>query len=323
MFKTTCFILFTFLSANLFAQIIVEDDLKNLLKDSTNSNEKKSSLTLSIGAGNGVFSKKNNSLNADQSVLNKIFYTTTADYYNKSGLGLTLNSTFVPENGVMNFYQTALSPSYYYNTKDIYTGISYTHFFTTKNTKIDVNPFKDEVSGSFKWLKSLIRPGIQMVYSNGMSKESFDTSYIVNNPPPPHVVHEVGTVTSKINDFTVSLSADHKFNFERLFFKEDELSFIPSIALNAGSNKNSTKSSTNFSTIRKKKLASTKRSRTGSYNQSFAIQSIAISTDFYYSIDKFFIEPEFYADYYLHTIAHGTNYKRLATIFSLTAVINF
>ena len=142
MFKTMCIILFVFLSGNLFAQAKIEDDLINLLKDSVNANEKKSSLTLSEGAGNGVFSKKNNSLNADQEVLNKIFYTTTVDYYNKSGLGLTVNSTFVPENGNMNFYQAGLSPSYYYSSKNIYTGVSYTHFLLQKILRLPLTLLK-------------------------------------------------------------------------------------------------------------------------------------------------------------------------------------
>ncbi len=319
MFRTMCIILFVFLSGNLFAQAKLEDDLINILKDSVNTNQKKSFIVISEGAGNGVFSKKNNSLNADQDVLNKIFYTTTADYRNKSGLGLTVNSTFVPENGNINFYQAGFSPSYYYENKKIYTGISYTHFFAAKNSTIAVNPFKNEISGLFRWVKSVIRPSVQLVYSHGKSKEIYDTSFTVNNPSPTHIVHVVDNINSKINDFTVSFSGDHKFNFERLFTKNDEFTFIPAIALNAGYSSSSTISTANFSSTRKKKSASTKRSTTASNQQSFAIQSIALSTDFYYGIGKFFVEPELYADYYLP----ATIYKRLATIFSLTAGINF
>ncbi len=319
MIRLIYFISFVFISGNLVAQSTIEDDFINLLKDSINTDFQKSSLSLGAGAGNGVFSKKNNSLNANQEVLNKIFYNITADYYNKSGLGLTLNSSFVPENGSMNFYQASLTPSYYYSRKYIYAGVSYTHFFTSKNSTVAVNPFINEISGSFKWLKSLIRPGVQLVYSNGKNKEVFDTSYTSTIPSPPHIVHVINNIISKINDFTLSFSGDHKFNFEGLFSKNDEFTFIPALTLNAAVTKSSTTNFTNISSQRKKRTASTKRSLTGSNQQSFAIESIALSTDFYYSLGKFFVEPLVYADYYLP----ATHAKRLATIFSLTAGINF
>ena len=313
--------MFVCFSGNIVAQTNLEDDFINLLKDSTSSFEKKSLLTISVGAGNGVFSKKNNSLNANQEVLNKIFYNTTVDYRNTSGFGLTINSTFVPENGKMNFYQAGISPSYYFQNKNINTGISYTHFFASKNTSIAVNPFKNEVSGSFKWLKTLIRPSLQLVYSNGKSKQVYDTSFTVNNPSPPHTVHLINNVNTKINDFTVSFTGDHRFNFESLFSKNDEFNIIPSIALNAGSSNSSTISTGNFSTSRKKKngLAFTKKSKIGNSRQTFALQSLALSTDFYYSLGKFFVEPLIYADYYLP----ATDAKRLATVFSIAAGVNF
>jgi hypothetical protein len=146
MTKTLTFLFFLFISKILSAQTITEDDILALLKDSSGQ---KSSLLISIGTGNGVFSKKNNSLNADQEILNKIFYTTTADYNHKSGLGLTLYSFFIPISGSMRFYQADVTPSYYYENEKIYTGVSYTRFFAGKNATIAANPFKNGISGSF------------------------------------------------------------------------------------------------------------------------------------------------------------------------------
>ncbi len=318
MTKTVAFIFFLFASKILSAQTITEDEILALLKDSS---DQKSSLLISAGAGNGVFSKKNNSLNADQESLNKIFYTTTVDYYHKSGLGLVLNSFFIPMNGNMRFYQADITSSYYYENKKIYTGVSYTRFFAAKNSPVAANPFKNGINGSVKWLKSWIRPGLQLQYSNGNSKEVFDTSFTVNFPAPPRVIKIVGDISTKINDFTMSFSGDHKFNFERLFSKNDELSLLSAISLNAGASKSSTTSTANISSTRKRKqpLANTKRSKTGNDHQPFALQSIALSTDFYYTIGRFFVEPQLYADYYLP----ATDTKRLAIIFSLQVGIGF
>lgn len=318
MTKTLTFFFFLFTSKILSAQTITEDDILALSKDSSGE---KSSFLISIGMGNGVFSKKNNSLNADQESLNKIFYTTTADYYHKSGLGLTLNSFFIPISGSMRFYQADVTPSYFFENEKIYTGVSYTRFFAAKNATIAANPFKNGISGSFKWLKSWIRPSLQLQYSNGNSKEVFDTSFTVNLPAPPRVVHIVDNISSKINDFTVSFSGDHKFNFDRLFSKNDELSFVPAISLNAGASRSSRTNTANISFTRKRKqaLANTKRSKTGNDRQPFALQSIALSTDFYYGIGKFFVESQLYADYYLP----ATDTKRLAAVFSLGVGIGF
>lgn len=308
---------FLTLSKVLSAQIITEDDVLALLKDSTGQT---SSLIISVGAGNGVFSKKNNSLNADQESLNKIFYTTTADYYHKSGFGLTLNSFFIPISGSMRFYQADITPSYYFENKKIYTGVSYTRFFAAKNSSIAANPFKNGINGSFKWLKSWIRPGLQIQYSNGNSKEVFDTSFTVNFPLPPRVIRIVDNISSKINDFTIGFSGDHKFIFDRLFSKNDELSFVPAITLNAGASEISTTSTAIItSTRRRQPVANTKRSKTGNDRMPFGLQSLALSTDFYYTIGRFFVQPQLYADYYLPK----TDTKRLATIFSLNVGIGF
>ncbi|MFN0082908.1 MAG: hypothetical protein ACKVOM_10365 [Ferruginibacter sp.] len=318
MIKIQTLTFFLAISKVLSAQSITEDDILALLKDSTGAT---SSLVVSVGAGNGVFSKKNNSLNADQESLSKIFYTTTVDYYHKSGFGLTLNSFFIPLGGSIRFYQADITPSYYYGNEKIYTGVSYTRFFAAKNSTIAVNPFKNGVNGSFKWLKSWIRPGVQLQYSNGNNNEVFDTSFTLNLPVQPRVIRIVDSISSKINDFTISFSGDHKFNFGKLFSKNDELSFVPAISLNAGVSKSSTTSTANVSFTRKRKqpLANIKRSKTGNDYLPFALQSIALSTDFYYTIGKFFVEPQVYADYYLP----ATDTKRLATVFSLNVGIGF
>lgn len=106
-----------------------------------------------------------------------------------------------------------------------------------------------------------------------------------------------------------------------MFSKSDELIFVPAISLNAGASRSSTTSTANISSTRKKKQApaNTKRSKTGNDRQPFALQSVALSTYFYYTIGKFFVESQLYADYYLQ----ATDTKRLATVFSLTVGMGF
>src|SRR4030095_2392012 len=86
--------------------------------------------SLAVGAANRLFSINNNSLNAMQSVTNKLVFTPTLAYNHKTGLGLSFTPFVTADSGKISFYQFALSPSFtWLKNPKIAAGISYTHYF--------------------------------------------------------------------------------------------------------------------------------------------------------------------------------------------------
>jgi hypothetical protein len=310
-----------FFSALLFtgfvdAQVITEKDLSELLGETSS---KTSSLNISAGIGNGIFSKRNNALNADQESLKKTFYTATAAYYHKSGAGLSLSTSLLDDVSGFSNYQTAVNPFYYFENKNIYTGLSYTRFIKGNGISFVSNPFQNEISGSFKWLKTVVRPSIQLQYSNGKTNETFDTTIITNVPPPAHALKITDNISTDVKDFTIALSGDHQFTGSKMFFKADEFSFIPALTINTGSSYSKTTHSATFLSARKKNGGLKSRSNTQSDKSNFELQSVAISGEFYYSIGKVFIETQVYSDYYIPS----TDTKRVSTVFSISAGLTF
>jgi hypothetical protein len=104
--------------------------------------KKKSYFDINTGAGNGIFSLTNNSLNAGQAETEKIFYTSSVGYNHKSGFAVAFNAFVSPDNGSLKIYQYAIDPSYSYYGKNINAGISYTRFIEGSATSFDVSPSK-------------------------------------------------------------------------------------------------------------------------------------------------------------------------------------
>ncbi|MBL0183686.1 MAG: hypothetical protein IPP96_15950 [Chitinophagaceae bacterium] len=57
---------------------------------------------LNVGIGNGIFSLKNNSLNAGQSSTNKLFYTGSAGYYHLKRAGTCVTGFMANDEGIEN-----------------------------------------------------------------------------------------------------------------------------------------------------------------------------------------------------------------------------
>src|SRR5436190_6934179 len=106
--------------------------------------KEKSYFDVNIGIGNGIFSLKNNALNAGLSVTNKIFYTPTIGYYHKSGFAITATGHVTADEGNLKIYRYAISPSYMYTDKNIDVGVSYTRFIDGSSTSFEISPFKND-----------------------------------------------------------------------------------------------------------------------------------------------------------------------------------
>ncbi len=277
---------------------------------------------LNIGIGNGVFSLKNNVLNAGQAQTDKIYYRPTVGYFHKSGVALALNGFLATDNGKLKMYQYAISPSYSYSNKNFAAGISYTRFIEGSAASFDVSPFTDDFYARFVYSKTWVEPGIALGYSFGKQVEYYDSSFwfIPQLPAQPRVVHIRDTITTKINVLSLSLSASHKWDFYELLHKKDAIYLQPVLILNAGSQKwNTTHSNRLFNNFPRLANYIKRRYGDGSASDNFKLQSFAFLAEVTYFFGKFYLQPQLYLDYYLPT----TTEKRLTSLFSVTAGISF
>lgn len=277
-------------------------------------------LDLSAGIGNQLFSLNNNALNSQQADVKKLFFTPAISYIHKSGLGLTVTGFLTTDSGSMKMYQTALTASYDYIGKKVAAGISYTRYFSNKSLSIVPSPYQDEIYAYVKLSKGWIEPKFSVGYANGRFKEYFDSSFIVNMPPPAHTVHLRDTISTKVKDFSLSFSIEHDFSFADIFSKKDGLAFIPALMITANSENLTTTHSNNLNK-RRPVIQNLLKSKYGNGSSSASLEpeSLALSLELTYTLGKFYLQPDLYLDYYLPS----TTANRLTDVFSVTAGFTF
>lgn len=298
--------------------MMAADDFLHLFEDSAQSY-----FDISIGFGNGTFSTQNQAVNAT-GYTNQLVLTPAVFYFFKSGINIGVTGFLTNENSNLSLYQTGASVGYDYKDKKIATGISYTRYFGDKDKYNGKSIYQNEAYAYLKYTKPYIEPGISFGFANGNYKAIDVASFkrLVHFPLPlPNGRDSVITFTgldstnNKTSYFSVTLSAEHTFEFENIFTKNDGLTIEPIIMLNAGSDKvNSTHTNKIFNNPKVK----ASRKKTSQTNK-MQLQSIASSINFTYGIGKFYLQPNVYFDYYLPQ----TSEKRFSSIFSLTAGISF
>ncbi len=282
-------------------------------------NEKPGSyVDVSVGLSNGIFSLKNNSLNAGQAETKKIYYTPSVSYFHKSGFAISFNGYIAGDKGQVKMYQYAISPSYTYDDKNVTAGLSYTRFIKGSTASFDISPFTNDFYANVFIKKTWIQPGLAIGYSYGKQVELFDTSFWFTPQPPfqpiPRIVHIRDTITTKLSGLTFSLSASHTWDFYKLLNKKDALQIQPSILLNAGSQKWDIKHSSKLADRRPSVQNYLKdRFGNGEISEKFNLQSLGLLTQVTYYFGKFYFQPQLYFDYYLPE----TSEKRITSLFSV------
>lgn len=280
--------------------------------------KKKSYVDVNMGMGNGIFSLKNNALNAGQAQTNKIYYTPSVGYYHKSGPAITLTGFLASDNGDLKMYQYAISPSYTYSSKNIVAGISYTRFIEGSQAVFETSPFTNDFYTSFQYKKTWIEPGIAFGFSFGKQVEYYDSSFWYTPPLPadPRIVHIRDTITTRLTGLSLALSAGHTWSFWELINNKDGIQVQPVLMLNAGSQRwNTEHSSRLFNHFPRLANFLKRRFGDGSGSEKFKLQSAALSAKLTYYYGKFYLQPQLYLDYYLP----ATTEKRLTSLFSITA----
>ncbi len=282
----------------------------------------RSYVDVNFGMGNGIFSLKNNALNAGQAQTDKIYYKPSVGYYHKSGLAFTLSGFAATDDGALKMYQYAISPSYMYSNKKFSAAISYTRIIEGSSASFDVSPFKNDFYASALYKKTWIQPGIAVGFSFGKQVEYYDSSFwfYPQPPEPPRIIHLRDTITTKLSGFSLTLSAGHTWYFWELINKKDWLQIQPTFMLNTGSQKwNTVHSNRIFRNFPRLANYLKKRFGDGSGSEKFNLQSAAFAAKLTYYYGKFYLQPQIYLDYYLPT----TTEKRLTSLFSVTAGFSF
>jgi len=289
--------------------MMANDEFLKMMKE-----DSKSSLDVSIGIGNGAFSTHNNAANAT-GIDNKIIYTPSVIYRTKSGFSFGVTG-FLTTDSMSNLelYQTGLTAGYDHYGKAVKVGISYTRYLSDKNKYNSKSLYQNDIYGYIKKADGIIQPGLALGFDNGRYKE-VDLTLFKRLLLGDTLVND--STNNKASYFSATVSIEHDFSFYKLFSKGDELDLVPSLMINFGKDDLvQTHTNTVNRPIIKRLL--TRRKKNEPTNK-FEMQSVAASFDFTYSVGKFFLQPNFYLDYYLPS----TTTNRLTAIYAVSAGFSF
>lgn len=225
-------------------------------------------------------------------------------YSHKSGFGISATAYLFNENNKTGFYQYTISPSYSYtrgNVADV--TLYYTRYIVTNKYSTSASPIKNEFYASLNFKKPWIKPSISAGYSTGNYNEivTIDTTVKISNQQF-HIKYTDSTST-KISSFSFAAGLAHSFLFYNLFSMKDGLAFTPQLALITGINNyvtSHTSTLANYNSFTKRQLKRIRHFQSeANNNNKFELQSLGLDVDVNYAIGKFYVEPEFYVDYYL------------------------
>ena len=274
--------------------------------------KKKNSLDVSVGIGNGSFSTHNKAVNAT-GMTNQVIFTPGVMYHFKNGIGLGVMGYLSSDSGKMELYQTGLSAGYDYVGKKLNAGGTYTRFVSNPDKYNSNSLFQNDLYAYVKKSSGIIQPMLSLGYSEGKYKEIDKIKF--RRPAIGDTIIIKDSTENNSSYFSTALGVEHDFSFYKLFSKGDELEFVPSLVINAGSDKTTT-THTNKALTNKPLL--NRRARQAA-SDNFQLQSIAASFDVTYSIGKFFLQPTLYLDYYLPS----TTTNRFSAIYNVTAGFSF
>lgn len=285
--------------------------------------KEKNYLDISIGIGNAVFSANNNAANAT-GVNRQLVYTPAVVYRLKNGLSFGISGFLTADTtGKLEWYQTGVQAGYDYYGKAIHAGLSYARYLSDQDKYNSKSLYQNDFYGYIKRAKGAIQPGLALGFASGNYKEFSYISFkrIVHLPnPPPNGRDTIITVTgkdstdNKTSYFSASANVGHDFTFYKVFSKNDELDLVPSLMVNFGSDK---LTQTHLNRVFNRPALNARKK--SDFSNKFQVQSVAASVNLTYMTGKFFMETNFYADYYLPE----TTEQRFSFIFSIAAGISF
>ncbi|MES2850446.1 MAG: hypothetical protein V4685_15410 [Bacteroidota bacterium] len=269
---------------------------------------------VSLGINNRLFSLHNNTLNAKQASTSTLVYNPSVGYFHKSGFSLSAGASLLNRQGKgFGATQYSLTPAYdLLNNQQWAFGVSYSRYFISDKYSSYSSPLQNDLYLYTSYTKHWLQPGIALGYSTGNYTEiNKFTVQLTGNT-------YTDTGTYHLKAFSFMASVGHDFKWQRLFGKEDELGFTPSLLMNFGSDSTESVSHTLGQNLVRFLKRRRRIPRLGDKN-SFEAQSVGASLDFNYAVGNFTILPQVYFDYYLPK----TDEKRFTQTFTLSVGYSF
>lgn len=286
-------------------------DFKAMLDSISNKTD---FFSVSIGAGNRLFSVKNNNFNAQQPE-SRLAITPSVFYYHHSGFGINATSYFSKLDGKSRFYQHAFTPSYdYLKGKAIAFGVSYTYYLKQKKLEQYTTPFNHELFGYIQTRKGWLRSGLSIGWGKGDYVEIRRLDTVIFAIPRSIT----DTTSVGLQDFSFTASISHPFEWNGLFKSTDGFSLFPQFMLVAGaqhfdiSSRKRLTSSRKFITLSRNYISSDEE------NTGLRVQSAAFAISASYFIGGFSLTPNYFVSYYFPDTD-----RPFSNIFSLTAAYMF
>jgi hypothetical protein len=276
---------------------------------------RQSFFSVDLGVSNRLFSVRNNNFNAQQVTADRIAFTPSVTYYHKSGLGISAMAFLSSFDGTPSFYQYAFSPSYdYLNNKNFSFGVSYAYYLTRDDLSVYATPFKHEFYGYVRSRKGWLRPGFSMGWATGTYTDIRQLDTVIFGIPRRFI----DTTKVGVEDFSMTFSLAHYFNFDDLFKKGDGLSISPQVMVTAGAQNYEADSKTSlFSGARLRYL--TRRYESSSVEKTgLRFQSVSGAINATYFINKLSLSAGYFINYYIPETD-----KPFTHIFSVTAGLTF
>lgn len=275
------------------------DELIAELRSIMDSMGKPSSfLSVNVGMSNSLFSTRNNAFNANQSGTSATAFMPSVSYFHKSGFGLGATGFMRSFGAAPVLYQTALTPSYDHFGKKMLYGISYSYYLKSKNPEVTTTHYDQDVYAYLQFRKLWLRPAIAAGWGAGSYK---DASIIPTRISGDDVLI-MDTSIVKINDYSLSLSVSHNFNFADLLFKNDVLSVSPQLSVIGGLHQfNSQTLTRKYFGIRFKESELErirKRYNTSSSETSIALETAAFSLNISWFKGAFSLNTGYFLGYY-------------------------
>jgi hypothetical protein len=291
------------------------DELFNELDDFLDSLLKpRSYAIINIGGGTNFYDYTSSS-DATLKTKRQLVLSPSFSYYDKSGLGISLAENLVREENKFNPYQFVGTLSYDYlkNTRFV-TGIAATHFFTKDSLSFYTTPLKNELFTYFSYRGLWLKPTVSASYGWG-SRTSYEEreEYITSLRLKRRGYTRIDT-EEKVRDLNITASVRHDFYWLDVFTSKDYCRLSPQVSFTSGTQHfgfNQTTTSGSSLLIGKKESY---RSENLNLDNKMGFQplSIAASLKGEFSIGKFFVQPQYTANYYLP----GSD-KNLSGIFTI------
>ncbi len=208
--------------------LLKNDSLMSELKSLLGSMYKPESFfSANLAYSNRLFSTKNNALNAQQTRTGQAALLPSVSYFHKTGFGLTTTGFMRTVDGKPNFYQLAVSPSYDFIGKKLIAGISYTNYIKTATNSILTTPFTHEVYAYAQLRKSVVRPFLALGWASGNYQDVSTIPLRIRGEN----IFVLDTSKVQLNDFSTIAGVSHTFTLQKIFAKDDMLTFVPSLNL--------------------------------------------------------------------------------------------